>query len=510
VNNTATPRILFVEDDPFDAELAIDRLREDGFEFESRLVDDEEGLRDALRDFSPNLVICDFNLPGFSGEQALSILRELSPLTPFIYLSGTIGEDVAIGALRSGATDYILKNQPTRLPAAARRALSEASEQVARQQAESELVRSQRFESLAVLAGSFSHDLRNVLQPVLMAARMIEDQAQQPELVKYGTVIRESSERGLQMISAILDFVRGGRQHAFERVHVANLFEGLEMLLRPSVPRDVRLEIASVDPELALPGNGTELQQALLNLGLNALQAMPEGGTLAISAEVHVPESSFFAPQESRAEGSYLQLLVEDSGTGMDARTRDSLFKPFFTTKTGGTGLGLVSCMRIVENHGGVLRVDSEPGRGTRFEMHLPCDVMGDASMSFERDCQGRDERILLVSDEAATLTFLGDALGLCGYLPITAQGSTNALQTARRVRSPSALVLDSELSLLGAEGTLRAMRAEGLDCPVLLLGDRPVPSASDLGQRLPKPVTVNSMLRALREALDARAAANR
>ncbi|MEO6065579.1 MAG: ATP-binding protein [Lysobacterales bacterium] len=503
MTQTGPHRVLFVEDDPFDAELAMDRLRADGLVFESRLVDDEPGFMQALAEFRPEVVVCDFNLPGFSGEAALLKLRELSPLTPFIYLSGSIGESVAVDALRAGATDYILKHQPTRLPSAVRRALAEAGEHKARRQAEAELMRSQRFESLAVLAGSFSHDLRNVLQPVLMAARMIEDQAQQPELAKYGAMIRECSERGLQMISAILDFARGGKHHAFQRVHVMHLFDAVTMLLRPSVPRSVELVVSLEDPELSLPGNATELQQALLNLGLNAVQAMPKGGTLTIAAELLEPTADFFLPEEARALGKYLRLRVSDTGAGMDAATLEQLFQPFFTTKDGGTGLGLVSCQRIVANHGGVLRVESAPDVGTTFDLYLPSEASGDDALSFDPDCQGRDERILLVSDEAATLTLLGDALGLCGYLPITAQGSANALQTIRRVRNPAALVLDSELSMLGAEATLQALRADGLACPVLLLGDRPVPSATDLGYRLSKPVTVNSLLRALRDSLD-------
>ncbi len=506
MNDPGPQRLLFVEDDPLDAELAIDRLRADGLDFEARVVDDEAGFLAALAEFMPDVVVCDFNLPGFSGEAALAKLREISPLTPFIFLSGSIGESVAVEALRGGATDYILKHQPTRLPVAVRRAAAEARDHLAREQVEAELMRAQRFESLAVLAGSFSHDLRNVLQPVLMAARMIEDQAQQPELAKYGTMIRECSERGLQMISAILDFARGGKQHAFHRVSVAQLFEAVVMLLRPTIPRGVRLDIIPVDPELNFPGNATELQQALLNLALNAVHAMPAGGTLTISAHEHTPGPEFFRPHELRSEGAYLRLQVVDTGEGMDAQTLAKLFQPFFTTKAGGTGLGMVSCQRIVVNHAGVMRVHSEPGAGTTIELHFPCEARGDDALTFDRDCQGHDERILLVSDEAATLTLLGDALGLCNYLPITAQGSANALQTFRRVRHPAALVLDTELSMLGADGTLRALRADGLDCPVLLLGDRAVPSATDIGFRLSKPVTVNSLLRALRQALDDRA----
>ncbi len=498
-------RILLVEDDPIDAELATDRLREDGIEFDSRLVEDEVGFREALKGFSPQLVLCDFNLPGFSGEAALRILREFDPLTPFIYLSGTMGEEAAIAALRGGATDYILKNQPTRLPTAVRRALNEAHEQVARRQAESELLRSQRFESLAMLAGSFSHDLRNVLQPVLMAARIVEEQGQQPELARYGTMIRECSERGLQMISAILDFARGGKRHAYERVDVAHLIDAIRLLLGSSLPQNITLVTAPVAAGLSLPGNSTELQQVLLNLGLNAVHAMSSGGTLSITVERTELDAAELAEagRESAEPDGFVRIRVSDTGSGMDADTRAQLFQPFFTTKTGGTGLGLVSTQRIVENHGGFMHVDSRLGEGTTFDILLPFETVEAGMPKIESGCDGNEERILLVSDETATLTLLGDALGMCGYLPITAHGSVNALQTFRRVRNPAILVLDSDLAMLGAEQTLKTLREEGLSCPVLLLGDRPVPSATDLGFRLSKPVTVNSLLRAIRETLD-------
>lgn len=503
-------RILLVEDNALDAELALDRLSEDGIVIQSRLVDDEQAFRDALKDFSPQLVLCDYNLPGFSGEAALRILREFDPLTPFIYLSGTMGEDAAIEALRGGATDYILKNQPTRLPSAVRRALNEAHEHMARRQAESELIQSQRFESLAMLAGSFSHDLRNVLQPVLMAACMVEEQAAQPELAKYGTLIRECSERGLQMISAILDFARGGKRHAFERVDVKQLVDSIRLLLGSSLPGNTDLVMAEVEDGLSLPGNATELQQVLLNLALNAVQAMSSGGTLTITADRTEIDAATLAAAafEMLIPGAFVRIRVSDTGSGMDEQTRAHLFEPFFTTKTGGTGLGLVSAERIVQNHGGYIRVESMPGHGTTFEVLLPLAAAESGAIAFDPACKGNEERILLVSDETATLTLLGDALGMCGYLPITAHGSVNALQTFRRVRNPAMLVLDSEIGMLGAEQTLKSLREDGLSCPVLLLGNRPVPSATDLGYRLPKPVTVNSLLRAIRDTLDRDSAA--
>lgn len=507
-DGTRPVRILIVEDDPLDAELVVDRLRDDGLAFEARVVADEAAFRAALDTFRPGLVLSDLSLPGFSGHRALQVLREVAPLTPFIFVSGTIGETAAVEALQAGATDYILKNNPARLASAARRALAEADDRQLRAQAELQLVRGQRFESLAILAGSLSHDLRNILQPVLMAAQMIEGQATQPELRKYGTLIRDCSERGLEMISAILDFARGSRHtgRGHERVKVATLLEAVGLLLRPSLPRNVDLQIAAVDPHLYLPGNATEFQQCLLNLCLNGVQAMPDGGRLLLEADLHEPTPAFFRADEAAHAGSYVRIRVCDSGHGMGADTIAKLFSPFFTTKSDGTGLGLVSCRRIVANHGGVMRVQSTPDTGTRFEIHLPQSVPqadGTPSDTFDSSFQGSDERIMVITEEAATLSLIGDALALYGYMPILAQSSATAMQALERGPPPAALVLDSELKLMSAETTLKTVRERGLLAPVLVLGEGAMPlDGRRKTVRIHKPVTIPGLLRALRDTL--------
>ena len=179
-----TVRILQVEDNALDAELILGELEADGMAYEVRLVEDEEGFIACLDEFHPDIVLSDLSLPGFSGQRALEILRERGSDIPFIFVSATLGEEAAIEALRNGATDYILKQHQARLVSAVRRALREADEQRARARAEMELIRAQRFESLALLAGGLSHDLRNLLQPLLLAGDTLEDYADDPRLAR--------------------------------------------------------------------------------------------------------------------------------------------------------------------------------------------------------------------------------------------------------------------------------------------------------------------------------------
>ena len=170
----------------------------------------------ALDDFDADVVISDLSMPAFSGYRALELLREKDKLLPFIFVSGTIGEDAAIRALKSGATDYLLKERLARLASAVRRAVEQAREVQARERAESELMRAQRFESLAMLAGGLSHDLRNVLQPLMLTADALKER-DDDELRKHGELVGDCAKRGLEMVASMLSFARGAHVKTEQR-----------------------------------------------------------------------------------------------------------------------------------------------------------------------------------------------------------------------------------------------------------------------------------------------------
>ena len=166
-------RVLIVEDSELDAELVVDEITRDGFAIDALRVDDEREYLAALIEFAPDIIISDLSMPDFSGYRALELLRERAPDTPFLFVSGTMGEEAAVEAVRRGATDYVLKHNLARLPSSFRRALREAEERAGRSQAETSLLRAQRYEGIALLASGLSHDLRNVLQPITMGASML-------------------------------------------------------------------------------------------------------------------------------------------------------------------------------------------------------------------------------------------------------------------------------------------------------------------------------------------------
>jgi len=444
-------RVLLVEDSPEDAELVTGQLEDAGLCFTAQRVEDGDGLSRALDEFQPHLILSDLSLPGYSGHEALALVRERTPATPFIFVSGTIGEDTAIEALHQGASDYILKQNMARLAAAAERAVREADVERERRQAEAELLRAQRMESLALLTSGLGHDLRNVLQPLLIVPSIIRDHSDKPQLVKLADLVHDCASRGLDMVGSMLSFARGDGR-ADEEIDVDSLLDAVRMMMQGSLPRRVELRLEGKGKGLTLRANRTEIQQCLLNLALNAVEAMPEGGALRVLAR--------------QGKNDAVVLAVSDTGVGMDQDTQERLFTPFFTTKADGTGLGLHSCRRIVESHGGWMELESSPGQGTTFELHFP------SAQRLDDDPVGggQGERILLVDEDPSRAHRLGRRLERQGYRVVVAGDGASALQHIESDGLPDAVVIDSDLSLLTTVQTLGELERRHGRGPVLVL----------------------------------------
>ncbi|PPU77788.1 MULTISPECIES: ATP-binding response regulator [Xanthomonas] len=487
-------KILLVEDSPEDAELLSDQLLDAGIDAVFERVDSEPSLCGALEAFQPDIVLSDLSMPGFSGHQALRLVRQ-GGATPFIFVSGTMGEDTAVKALQDGANDYIIKHNPTRLPSAVMRAIRDARAEQERQRVESELMRAQRLESLAMLAAGLSHDLRNILQPLLIVPDLLAGRTDDPQLRQLANVVAECGRRGHEMAESMLSFVRGSNKPR-EQVSVASLFQGVQMLLRSSLPDGVRLQMDPIAADLTIEANYTELQQCLLNLGLNAIQAMPGGGTLVLGAD--------------RFDATRVRMRVADTGMGMSDETQARLFSPFFTTKVDGTGLGLISCKRIVESYGGSIQVDSRLGEGTRFDMLVPMRAVATPVVDTELPLAlGQGQRILLVDGEATRLSLLGNALSSQGYQPLLANDGAAALHLVQQHVMPDLVIIDSDILMLSAVSVLLSMQELGYQGPAIVLEDVGTPLQrvhfpTDIPVHvLRKPLEMRRVFRAVAHALE-------
>ncbi|MEO7062317.1 MAG: response regulator [Dokdonella sp.] len=500
-------RILLVEDSELDAELILDELSRDGLVFASHRVEDENAFVNAIENFAPDLIVSDLSMPDFSGYRALEIAGKKIPHVPFMFVSGTMGEDAAVRALRGGATDYVLKHNLTRLASAVRRALAESQERHARERVEQDLLRAQRYESLALLASGLSHDLRNVLQPISMGASMLADDPRD-EVRKAAQLIRDCTQRGLDIVASMLSFARGSNA-ARERVKVNALLDALAMLLRGTIPRNVTLRVEIVDNAIEVDGNYTELQQCLLNLCLNAVQAMPDGGDLFVDVGCADIDHSFFAAGETRAPGRYLKIDITDSGIGMSDEVCSSLFTPFFTTKKSGTGLGLLSCRRILTNHQGFIRVASKPGDGTTFALYLPLLGAEKSDATPRQSPSGNGEFVLIVIEEAGTLMMLRDSIESHGYRALAAQSGTAALQMLDEHGLPAVVVMEAEMNLMTGVRTATTLIEHKFHGPVIMIAKEGSVDRDDLPplQRIRfigKPVNQPELLDALGEEVAA------
>ncbi|MCC8493766.1 hybrid sensor histidine kinase/response regulator, partial [Xanthomonas hortorum pv. gardneri] len=280
------------------------------------------------------------------------------------------------------------------------------------------------------------------------------------------------------------------------QVSVASLFQGVQMLLRSSLPDGVRLQMETIALDLTIEANYTELQQCLLNLGLNAIQAMPGGGTLILSADRH--------------DDARVRMSVADTGVGMSDETRARLFSPFFTTKADGTGLGLISCKRIIESYGGSILVDSRLGEGTHFDMLVPMRSNAVAIADTEPPLPlGHGQRILLVDGEATRLSLLGNALSSQGYQPQLATDGAAALQLVQPHAMPDLVIIDSDIILLSAVSVLLSMQELGYQGPAIVLEDVGAPLQrmhfpADIPVHvLRKPLEMRRVFRAVSHALE-------
>jgi two-component system cell cycle sensor histidine kinase/response regulator CckA len=439
---TAPLRVLIVEDSPPDAELMVHALRQTGREVVHERVDDAASLRAALTRGPWDVVLSDYSLPQFDAPRALAVVREEPDPPPFIVVSGSVGEDLAVAAMQAGATDYIMKDRLQRLAPAVTRAVEATAERRERRQLEHRLQQSQRMEAVGRLAAGVAHDFNNVLTVVLGSTELILlDLPAESPLRDEVEVVQEAATRAIDLIRQLLAF--GARQVLQPRVLDLNeLVNTVSRMLRRLISEDVQLVIR-LAPDLGRvrvdPG---QIEQVLVNLAVNARDAMPKGGRLTIeTANVTV------AAEPGSAPGPRVLLQVSDTGTGMDAETQARIFEPFFTTKARGkgTGLGLATVYGIVRQSGGHIGVDSTPGRGTVFRIHLPCEsdpIEGDAAPRPTAPPQGGSETVLLVEDESLLRVLARKVLERGGYHVLAAGGGAEALDLAAQHAEPIHLLL--------------------------------------------------------------------
>jgi PAS domain S-box len=331
---------------------------------------------------------------------------------------------------------------------------------------ESELLRSQRMESIGMLAGGVAHDLNNALAPVLMATELLQSNCTDPEQRHLLNLIRSGAHRGAAMVKQVLTFARGAEGKR-GRVQVAHLLREIEDLTRQTFPKSVSIEATFPRDLWPLVADPTQLHQVLLNLCVNARDAMPLGGKLKLTASNQEVDHSYARMISTEMNpGPYVILTVSDNGTGMTPEVCARIFDPFFTTKpTGiGTGIGLATVQNIVRNHHGFVTVRSSPGSGTEFKIHLPAETGATGQLPAPAKSarpMGTGELILVVDDEAAIRNIVAQTLQSCGYRVLTAADGAQAVAICAQHRdSIRVMLVDMAMPVMDGSAAIHAVRS--------------------------------------------------
>lgn len=329
---------------------------------------------------------------------------------------------------------------------------------------EEQLLRAQRMESIGTLASGIAHDLNNILSPILMAVDILQLSAGNDESERWLSILKENAERGADLVKQVLSFARGveGRRIPMQLRHI---IKDLVKVLQETFPKSVTIKF-NISSELDLvSADATQIHQVLMNLCVNARDAMPAGGTLSITAQNSYLDENYAQMNLDAKVGQYVTIKVADTGTGMSPEIIKRIFDPFYTTKEvgKGTGLGLSTALSIIKGHGGFFNVYSEPGRGTEFSLYLPASGVFEAG-SEKQPAQtyplGKGELILIVDDEENIRQITRATLEKFGYRVLTATDGTDALAVFAEHRNEIALVLtDMAMPYMDGATTIRALR---------------------------------------------------
>jgi hypothetical protein len=378
---------------------------------------------------------------------------------------------------------------------------------------EAQFLRSQRLESIGTLASGIAHDLNNVLTPVLLALPILEQKLSDDSGKRILDMVETSVRRGADIVKQVLAFGRG-----LEGKHVQlqprYLIKEIKKMIQETFPKSIEIVTEFPKNLWTISGDATQLEQVLLNLCVNARDAMPNGGLLRISAENAVLDENYVRMNIDAKVGSYVMITVSDTGTGIPEGILNKIFDPFFTTKEvgKGTGLGLSTAIAIVKSYGGFVNVYSEVGEGTCFKIYFPAIVKPEPkkkATKLPKLPTGNGELILVVDDEVSIREITQETLESFGYRVLGAQDGTEAVALyAQNIQEVQVVLTDMRMPYMDGVATIRALRKINPKLKIIttsgLTASRKIAKASGVNVQafLPKPYTAEKLLRLLHKVL--------
>ncbi len=636
-------QILYLEDDPNDAALAQATLEEEDLSCDLTFVQDRDGFVAALEQGGIDLILSDYLLPGFDGMSALAIVRARWPDTPFIFLSGTLGEERAIDSLQAGATDYVVKERLARLAPAVRRAMREVAEReksrrtelalreteqrlrvifeksplgillfgengrpvltnsalqkmlgysgeelsekdhknlthpedrakadevfqqfmrgdrpgyqiekryirkdgtivwarvsvsaahltagrpdfaigmaediTERHNLEAQIIEAQKMEVIGHLASGIAHDFNNMLAVIMGNSDLIiQKLVSEKDVAGCVETIRTSAQRAAGLTRQLLIFSRRQKVHPLV-LDLNDVVKEMAKILRRLIDENIELAVVPAENLGRIRADSGYVGQVLMNLAINARDAMVQGGTLTIATSNAALDENYARTHQGALPGPYVLLRVSDTGTGMTDEVKAHIFEAFFTTKPKGkgTGLGLATCQTIVQQSGGYIEIASEVGRGTTVSIYFPkVDEPLDVNVLGKSAPTPRGtETVLVVEDEPTLRRLARNVLEVQGYQVVSASNGQDALNAVRDHKgAPIRLVItDVVMPLMGGKVMAEWLRITHPNLKFLFTSGYTDEAASQLGPSsegvdfMPKPYTPTLLACKVREMLDA------
>jgi len=508
--------ILHLEDDSNDAELIRSILESDGIACRITRVETEHDFVSAIEKCDVDLILSDFTLPAFDGLSAAKYVLERHPDIPLILVSGTLGEEQAVDSLKSGATDYVLKDRLTRLAPAIRRAMKGVDERAERRRLEAQFIEAQKMEVIGRLASGVAHDFNNILAVIIGNCELLESEIKPDSpLRSYTGEIKHASDRAIALTRQLLVFSR--KQTVLPVVLDLNdVVKNLENMLRRLMSEIVEMTIVPGCNIGRIKADCGYVGQVLMNLVVNARDAMPEGGKLTVATNNVTLDKSYTKLHEGVIPGNYVMLSVSDTGTGISDEVKMHMFEAFFTTKPSdkGTGLGLATCQTIAQQSGAYISCYSELGKGTTFKVYFPqveqvLDVPP-VPIITEQSLRGT-ETLMVVEDELSVRNLAVGVLKVRGYEVLSASNGQEALRVASEHQGPPIrlVVTDVIMPLMGGKMMADWLLAIYPDLKILFTSGYTEAAVNEQGllkagvEFLPKPYTPATLAGKVREMLD-------
>ena len=515
-------RALIADDSENDVLILLRTLRKAGYEPVYERVWTAPAMKAALQRQAWDIVISDYEMPNFGGFEALQLLKESGRDLPFILVSAVVSEETAVAAMKAGAHDFIMKRKLARLAPAIARELREAQSRVARKaaeealrQSEEQLRQAQKLEAVGRLAAGVAHDFNNILTVITGHSELLLRQlsAEDPRR-KNAEQIEKSAYMAAALTRQLLTFSR--KQVIEPRVLNLNaVIVTIEKMLRRLIGEDIEFRTLLDSAAAYIKADPGQIEQVIMNLAVNARDAMPSGGKLTITTANTTLDKNHLKNFPDLCAGDYVMIAIADTGTGMSEEVKAHLFEPFFTTKPPGkgTGLGLATCFGIVKQNTGLINVHSELGRGTTFNLYFPrveTALEPPPVRVIPTEAAGGSETVLLVEDEPVLRGLAVATLREKGYRVLEAVNGEEALRMARQHDGKIDLLLtDVVMPVMGGKEMADALRTSHPDTKVLFTSGYTKDALGHEGVVRPgivflqKPYMTAALTRKVREALD-------